>query len=169
MMAQRWLVATVLLVALSGCGDDADTKPATVPAPAISSEAPAPSAPAVAAGRTAAAPTATAAPRSGSQPATPPGPRSGHRAAKPRTVATGTSGFVAAVQNRLPEVAVDHRDEEIAEIAGQACTSLAAGEGAGTIVAGTERFGTDEETAHKLIKMAIDNVCPDQDRRIEEF
>lgn len=98
-----------------------------------------------------------------------PGPASARRTGRPRIVAPETSGFVAAVQNRLPEVAVDHRDEEIAAIAGQACTSLAAGAGARTIVAGTERFGTDEATAHKLIRMAIDNVCPDQDRRIEEF
>ncbi|GID92352.1 hypothetical protein Adi01nite_17640 [Amorphoplanes digitatis] len=135
-----------------------------MPAPATSSAAPTPSAPAVAAGRTRPVPTATAAPRTSG-----PAPSSGRRAAKPRAVALETSGFVAAVQNRLPAVALDHRDEEIAAIAGQACTSLAAGEGAGTIVAGTERFGTDEATAHKLIKMAIDNVCPDQDRRIEEF
>ncbi|MET8151475.1 DUF732 domain-containing protein [Actinoplanes sp. NPDC049668] len=163
MMAQRWLVATALLVALSGCGDD--TRPATVPAPATSSAVPTLSAPAHAAGRTGPAPAVTSDPR----PARP-GPSPSRRAAKPpRIVALETSGFVAAVQNRLPELAVDHRDEEIAEIAGQACTSLAAGEGARTIVAGTERFGTDEETAHKLIKMAIDNVCPDQDRRLEEF
>jgi hypothetical protein len=165
MMAQRWLVAAALLVALSGCGDDADTRPATVPAPATSSAAPTPSAPALAAGRHRAAPTATAPGRSDPRPE----PRSRRRADQPRAVAMGTSGFVAAVQHRLPEVAIDHRDDEIAEIAGQACTSLAAGEGARDVVADTERFGTDKATAHQLIKLAIDNVCPDQDRRIEEF
>ncbi|MEU4218364.1 DUF732 domain-containing protein [Actinoplanes sp. NPDC026623] len=168
MMAHRWLVATVLLVALSGCGDDAGTGPATVPAPATSSDAPTPAAPVVAAGRHT-APAATGTPRT-EPPAEPRSePRSGRRAGSPRVVALGPSGFVAAVQDRLPDLAVDHRDDEIAEIAGEACTSLAAGEGARTVVAGTERFGTDEATAHKLIKLAIDNVCPDQDRRIAEF
>jgi hypothetical protein len=161
-MAQRWLVATALLVAVSGCGDDAETRPATVPAPAISSAAP--TAPALAARRPSPAPTATSTPRSEPRSDPRPGPGPGRRA-----VAMDTSGFVTAVQDRLPEVAIDHRDEELAAIAGQACTSLAAGAGARAVVADTERFGTDEAAAHELIKLAIDNVCPDQDGRVEEF
>lgn len=165
MMAQRWLVAAALLIALGGCGDDAGTRPATVPAPATSSAAPAPTTPALAAGRHRAAPAATGTPTSEPRPE----PRSGRGPGRPRAVAMGAPGFVAAVQKRLPGVAVDHRDDEIAEIAGEACGSLAAGDGARAVVAGTERYGTDEATAHTLIKLAIDNVCPDQDRRIEEF
>jgi hypothetical protein len=158
MMAKRWLMAAALLLALGGCGDEVDAEPATVPVPATSSEAPA--APAVVASST---PSTHAAVR-----ATKPGP-------VVEKIGTGVKGFVAVVQARMPEIALDRRDEEIAAIAEQACASLADGKEAGRIVAETRTLGTgeakatDRAGARELIKLAIDTVCPDQDRRIYEF
>jgi hypothetical protein len=79
------------------------------------------------------------------------------------------------VQARVPDVAVDRRDEEIGAIAQQACASLAAGKSAAALVAETRSLGTadaeatDQATARELIKLAIDTVCPDQDGRVDEF
>jgi hypothetical protein len=155
-MAKRWLIATALLLVLSGCGEDEKAEPATVPVPATTTTEP------VAAGRTA---TAQAAPATSAAPAA---PRT-TAARKASGKSGGVSGFVAVVQDELPEVAVDHREEELAGLAQQACSALAAGKDAGAVVAGTERFGTGEADAHRLIKLAITTVCPDQDRRLGEF
>jgi len=89
--------------------------------------------------------------------------------------AVGPDAFVAGVRRSLPEVAADRRDEEITAIAAKACTALAGGEDADAVVAGTRTLGTpdaeatDEATARELVKLAIDTVCPDQDRRVDEF
>jgi hypothetical protein len=87
----------------------------------------------------------------------------------------GADRFVSVVRAQLPEVAADRRDEEIAAVAEQACTSLAAGDEADAVVAGTRSLGTldaeavDEATARELVKLAIDTVCPGQNRRVDEF
>jgi hypothetical protein len=79
------------------------------------------------------------------------------------------------VRERLPEIAVDRRDEEIEEIADRACAALADAGDAGAVVASTRSLGTadaeatDRATARELIKLAIDTTCPDQDRRVDEF
>ena len=89
--------------------------------------------------------------------------------------ATASAGFAEVVRNRVPEVAVDRRDEEIQAIADQACADLAGGEDADAVVAGARTLGTsdaeatDQATARELIKLAIDTTCPDQDRRVDEF
>ncbi|MEV6487741.1 hypothetical protein AB0M20_03740 [Actinoplanes sp. NPDC051633] len=104
-------------------------------------------------------------------------------AAKPaRTAATeragqggGMAAFVAAVQAKMPEIAVDRRDEEIEEIAQQACASLAAGTKTDALVAETRALGTadaeatDQATARELIKLAIDTVCPAESDRVDDF
>ncbi|GGQ62384.1 hypothetical protein GCM10010166_35210 [Couchioplanes caeruleus subsp. azureus] len=99
-------------------------------------------------------------------------PRAPRTAAQARAAA-GTGAFVAAVRDKLPQIALDHRDEEIAAIAEQACTSLAAGDDAGAIVASTRSLAgaaaANRATARRLVKLAIDTVCPDQDRRVDEF
>ena len=93
---------------------------------------------------------------------------------EPRTTA-GAAGFVSVVRERVPEVAADRRDEEIEDIARRACASLAAGDDADAVVAETRSLGTmdaeatDQATARELIKLAIDTVCPDQDRRVDDF
>ena len=85
------------------------------------------------------------------------------------------AAFVAAVRDRLPEIAADRRDEEIGDVARQACAGLAAGTDADRIVAGTRSLGTldaeatDQATARELVKLAIDTVCPGQAGRVDEF
>ena len=141
-MTKRWLAAAALVLALGGCGDDDVTTPVNVPVPTATSAAPEPAA------------TVTAS--------------SGRSAG-------GPDAFVAAVRRALPEVAADRRDEEIAAIAEQACSALAGGGDADTVVAHTRTLGTldaeatDQATARELIKLAIDTVCPGQDRRVDEF
>ena len=85
------------------------------------------------------------------------------------------AAFVAAVRDRLPGIAADRRDEEIGDVARQACAGLAAGTEADRIVAGTRSLGTldaeatDQATARELVKLAIDTVCPGQAGRVDEF
>jgi hypothetical protein len=86
----------------------------------------------------------------------------------PETAAQA-AGFVAAVQRELPELVVDHRDEEITALAEQTCAALAAGRSAGAVLAGVRTFGTGQAHARQLVKLAIGTVCPEQDRRIDEF
>lgn len=87
----------------------------------------------------------------------------------------GSAAFVAAVRAKLPEIATDRRDEEIGAIAEQACAGLSAGLTGDQIVAETRTLGTedasatDQATARELIKLAIDKVCPDEAKRIDEF
>ena len=93
----------------------------------------------------------------------------------PAATPGGTDAFVSTVRQALPEVAADRRDEEIAAIAEQACSALAGGEDADTVVAGTRTLGTldaeatDHATARELIKLAIDTVCPGRGGRADEF
>jgi hypothetical protein len=87
----------------------------------------------------------------------------------------GAAAFVATVRDRLPEIAADRRDEEISGIAVQACAELAAGRPADRIVSATRSLGTldaeatDQATARELIKLAIDKVCLDQAKRVDQF
>lgn len=154
MMARRWLVAAVVLLALGGCGDEPEAEPATVPVPVTSSDAPAPSRPAVVASRS--APARAAAPA----PVTPQAVEEGRG---------GTAGFVTAVQRDLPSLAVDRRDDELAALARQACAGLAAGRSAGAVVTEVGAAGVDRAGARRLIRLAIATVCPGQDRRADEF
>ena len=102
------------------------------------------------------------------KPAPAPGPAPVTETAAPVTFAT-------TVQEKVPEVAVDRRDEEIEAIADQACASLAAGKDADAVVTETRTLGTadaeaaDRATARELVKLAIGTVCPDQSVRAREF
>ena len=93
----------------------------------------------------------------------------------PAVSQTAPVTFVTSVQNALPEVATDRRDEEIQVIAEQACADLAAGRTADVVVAGARTLGTgdaeaaDPVTARELVKLAIGSVCPDQSGRAAEF
>ena len=147
-MRRLWPVVAATVLMLAGCGEDdraAEAGPGTATA-------------------------ATAATAAGSSPEGAPA-----AGATVESARAGAAGFVSVVRERLPEVAVDRRDDEIAAVAGQACASLAAGDDAETVVAGTRSLGTadaeavDHATARELIKLAIDTVCPDQDRRVDEF
>ena len=82
---------------------------------------------------------------------------------------------MSVVRARVPDVAIDRRDEEIEAVAEQACASLAAGKSADAVVAETRSLGTadaeatDQATARELIKLSIDTVCPAQAKRVDEF
>jgi Protein of unknown function (DUF732) len=153
-MGRRWpLVAVVVAVyALAGCSSDAsDSGKGTPQRPATSSTA-----------------TGEATVGSGDSPEAP--------TTAPRTAAASrTAGFVEVVRGKVPEVAVDRRDQEIQAIADSACADLAAGKEADDIVADTRSLGTldaeatDQATARELIKLAIDTTCPEQAKRVDEF
>ncbi|GAA3919080.1 DUF732 domain-containing protein [Actinoplanes auranticolor] len=155
-MARRWLVAAVLLVALGGCGDEPEAEPATVPVPVTTS--PVPASPSVVASRVAgaAAPARTTAART-----TPQTPRAAGWA--------DPAAFVAVVQRTMPDLALDRREDELATLAQRACAALAAGRSPAAVVAEVRAFGTDRAGARQLIKLAVDTVCPEQERRAREF
>jgi hypothetical protein len=79
------------------------------------------------------------------------------------------AGFAAVVQRELPELVLDHRDDEILALAQHACTALAAGRSAGAVEAEVRAFGTDRAGARELVRLAITTVCPEQERRLDEF
>ena len=147
-MATRWLGAAVLLLALGGCGDGPEAEPATVPVPVTSSADPVPSRPAVVTSRS---------------------PGSQAAAAPARAAAARPDDFVGVVQRDLPDLAMDRRDEEILAVAEQTCAALAAGRSAGAVVAEVRTFGADRASARELVRLAITTVCPEQDRRIDDF
>ena len=153
-MTTRWLLTTTTALALAattlaGCGSDDPVTPtagATQPT---------------------AAPTSTA----GGAPAT---PTDGQTSGAPAG-ADGSAGFVAVVRDKLPAVAADRRDEEIGTIAEEACAGLSGGRSADEVVAQALTLGTldaeatDHATARELVKLAIDTVCPDQAKRVDDF
>ena len=145
-MARRWLVVAVLLLPLSGCADEPEAEPATVPVPVTSGAAPVPSRSAVAATRTTTA-----------------------RAGQPRETRPAPADFGTEVRRELPALALDRREEEIDGIAEQACAALAAGRSARAVVDGVRAYGTDAAVARKLVGLAIATQCPEQDRRAGEF
>ncbi|GAA3340477.1 hypothetical protein GCM10020358_28220 [Amorphoplanes nipponensis] len=149
-MARRWLIAAVLLLTLGGCGDEPETEPATVPVPATGTASPA--GPTTVAGRTTVAASAGTTARTAD-----------------RARGGGTAGFVTVVQRDLPGLAVDRRDDEIATLGRQACAALAEGRPAGAVVAEVRAIGADRATGRTLVGLAIDTVCPEQDRRAREF
>jgi predicted small lipoprotein YifL len=115
----------------------------------------------------------TAVPPATTAPASPTPP-----ASAPASAGTGDAPaveFVGVVRDRLPEIAVDRRDEEIEAIATRACASLTEGTDADTIVTETRSLGTldaeatDDATARELVKLAIDTVCPERAARVDEF
>jgi hypothetical protein len=75
----------------------------------------------------------------------------------------------------VPDVAAGRTDAEIAAVARTACRDLAARRSADDVVAQAQSLGTadaeatDQATARELVKLAIDTVCLDQARRVDEF
>jgi hypothetical protein len=155
-MTTRWLLTTTTALALAatttltGCGAD---DPA---APTAGSTQPTAAVPATTAG------SASATPAEGETGGAPAG-------------AGGSARFVAVVRDKLPDVAADRRDEEIGLIAEEACAGLSGGKSADEVVAQARTLGTldaeatDHATARELIKLAIDAVCPDQAKRVDDF
>lgn len=75
--------------------------------------------------------------------------------ASPAPTAAGPDRFVAAVRQQLPELALDRRDEEIADLGAAACASLR--EGRQTVLTA---YGVSPTQAHRLITVAHTDLCP---------
>jgi hypothetical protein len=84
-----------------------------------------------------------------------PGPEPSSVAA---VVASGQR-FLDAVRGRLPEVAMDRRNEEITEMGGQACASLAAGHPRRKVAAELGEYGLPDADARELISLARSTLC----------
>jgi uncharacterized protein DUF732 len=67
--------------------------------------------------------------------------------------------FVAAVQRRLPEVALDRRDEEVEDLGEQACDALKGGRSATAAAGGVVEQGVTPADARMLVGLARDNLC----------
>jgi hypothetical protein len=67
--------------------------------------------------------------------------------------------FLAAVRERLPETAMDLRDEEITEMGGEACDSLAAGAARRSVAAELAEYGLPDPEARKLVALARSTLC----------
>ncbi|WP_433824903.1 DUF732 domain-containing protein [Actinoplanes sp. CA-015351] len=72
---------------------------------------------------------------------------------------TPSAGFVAAVQGRLPEVALDRRPEEITELGDQACQGLAAGKRRPTVAENLLGYGLSGADARVLVSLASSHLC----------
>jgi hypothetical protein len=67
--------------------------------------------------------------------------------------------FVAAVRGQLPEATVDLRNEEITEMGGQACASLAAGRPRRAVVEEVAGRGLPDAAARELVVLARSTLC----------
>ncbi|MFI6077902.1 DUF732 domain-containing protein [Actinoplanes sp. NPDC051343] len=150
-------IATVaalgLLVGLAGCGHEPRTETVVAPAaaatgvpreaasgePALAAESPAPQA---------------AVPEK-------PAPKKKPAAKADPAVIGGAAldRFVAAVQQRLPEVALDRRDEEVEDLGEQACDALKGGRSATAAAGGVVEQGVTPADARMLVGLAKDNLC----------
>jgi hypothetical protein len=144
---RRLALATtgVAVAVMAGCA----TAP---PVPQWKDPGPEPASPAVT--------TAVAAPVRSAQPP-PPSPET-------RATSSGTPGpsampsgerFLAAVRGQLPEMAMDLRNEEITEMGGQACDSLAAGTARRSVAAELSEYGVPAADARKLVALARSTLC----------
>jgi hypothetical protein len=115
-------------------------------------------------------PAATAVPR---EPATaPPSPFSTSpnkaapaRSAKPPadvdagSESAGLDRFVAAVQQKLPDVALDRRDEEVEDLGQQACDALGNGHSATAAAGEITDEGVPPAEARTLVGLAKTDLC----------
>ncbi|MBW6437404.1 DUF732 domain-containing protein [Actinoplanes hulinensis] len=75
-------------------------------------------------------------------------------------VQAATGGeFLDAVRGELPAVAMDRRAEEITELGGQACSSLAAGNPRAEVAAELTEFGLETADARRLVTLARKKLC----------
>jgi uncharacterized protein DUF732 len=144
---RRVLVAVATIVALGGCADESATSSAVRPK---SDASPVPQV------ITSQPPAATESPLPRSPQARSP------RAAKAAGAGTGDAGldrFVAAVQEQLPAVALDRRDEEVEALGTQACDALAAGDNVPAVAGELSAQGVTSADAEKLIALARSTAC----------
>lgn len=142
--------ATVaLLVTLTGCGHGSTPKTVAVPEAAATNVPlePASEPPAV---------TTSPAPQASKAARTTASPKPSHNTA---TSVAGLERFVTAVQRKLPQVALDRRDEEVQDLGKQACTALGSG-GSATDAAGVvAEQGVAPSDARALVGLAKDDLC----------
>ena len=67
--------------------------------------------------------------------------------------------FVAAVRERLPELALDRRPEEITELGGEACAGLAAGRQRAAVAETLQGYGVTAREARELVAFASSGLC----------
>ena len=146
------LTGIVVLLGTAACGSPA--RSAAVPVPAAS-----------------AGPVLNPVPETTTTAAQAAAPRPRHTAHAPKAAApaattdagsgdAGLDRFVAAVQQHLPDVALDRRDEEVEALGQEACAGLRAGK-TDTAVAG--EIGAEDVTpadARKLVTLARSTACP---------
>jgi hypothetical protein len=130
--ARIFAPTAVLLLALTGCGG---TGPALAPREVVTRVPPEPAPPEA------------------------PGPAGPQPATTRPGAGTGLDRFVAAVQARLPDVALDRRDEEVEELGRQACTALAAGKKTASVAGELRNLGVGEADARELVALAKGTAC----------
>jgi Protein of unknown function (DUF732) len=143
------LVSVSLLVAVAGCGHDPEPKTVAAPAAAVTDVPPqaATEAPAV---THSPAPKATVSKK--------PAPKVKAKAAEAESGA-GLDRFVAAVQQKLPDVALDRRDEEVEDLGQQACAALGAGRSATAAAGEVADEGVTPAAARALVGLARADLC----------
>nr|WP_296073700.1 DUF732 domain-containing protein [uncultured Actinoplanes sp.] len=137
---------TACLVALATAGCSPGTDRTTVPPPAGRVVSPVPQA-------TTTQPAAAAPTRTGTT--------AGRRPQARRTSAAAPSidRFVAAVQRQMPQVALDRRDDEVAELGEEACRSLAAGKRDAAVATAISEYGVAATDARQLVALARATAC----------
>ena len=68
--------------------------------------------------------------------------------------------FLAAVQERLPDVALDRRDEEVEALGEQSCAGLEAGKSANAVAGELGEEDVTPVDARKLVTLAGATACP---------
>ncbi|GIE30832.1 hypothetical protein Ait01nite_038770 [Actinoplanes italicus] len=148
-MRRLALVATgVAVTMMAGCA----TAP---PVPQWKDPGPAPASPGV----TAAAAAVTPSPDAPTPKKGPQAPKRESEAPKRELEPPSDERFLAAVRATLPEVAMDLRNEEITEMGGQACESLAIGTTRRSAAAELAEYGLPEAEARKLVSLARSTLC----------
>ena len=139
------------LLALAGC-DHAPSRPAAQPEAAATAVPPE-------------AVTESPAPLASPRPSAPISASAAPRAAKPPAgvdAGTGSAGldrFVAAVQQKLPDVALDRRDEEVEDLGRQACGALGDGHSATAAAGEVTAGGVTPADARTLVGLATQTLC----------
>lgn len=143
--------ATVaLLVTLTGCGHGSTPKTVAAPEAAATNVPlePASEPPAV---------TASPAPQASKATAS---PKPSHKTSTSAVAgAAGLERFVTAVQRKLPQVALDRRDEEVQDLGNQACAALGSGRSATDAAGVVAEQGVAPSDARALVGLAKDDLC----------
>jgi Protein of unknown function (DUF732) len=143
------VAAVTVLFAVAGC----DHAP---PTPAAQQE---PAATAVPLEAATESPAATVPSPSASSPAAPKHTRKPPADVDAGSGSAGLDRFVAAVQQKLPDLALDRRDEEVEDLGEQACDALNGGRGATAAAAAVADEGVAPAEARILVGLAKSDLC----------